>query len=109
MEHITLTNFNAPVATRRRFDAICHASGRTRTSVLVDLMTDYVLQQSQQLFNRDRQLERIDRQLEENSALKGNRSPPGDPTRSCRTVSQTRSYGEFEPPEFLVSDGQEGW
>jgi hypothetical protein len=109
MEHTTLTNFNAPVATRRRFDAICHASGRTRTSVLVDLMTDYVLQQSQQLFNRDRQLERIDRHLEENSALKGNRSPLGDQSRSCRTVSQTRSYGEFEPPEFLVSDGQEGW
>ena len=109
MEHTTLTNFNAPVATRRRFDAICHASGRTRTSVLVDLMTDYVLQQSQQLFNRDRQLERIDQLLEENSILKGLRSPPGDQFRSRRTSSQTRSYAEFEPPEFMVSDGQEGW
>ena len=109
MEHTTLTNFNAPVATRRRFDAICHASGRTRTSVLVDLMTDYILQQSQQLFNRDRQFDLIDRQLEENSVLKGNRSLSGDPTRSYRTVSQTRSYGDFDPPDFLVSDGQEGW
>lgn len=109
MEHTTLTNFNAPVATRRRFDAICHASGRTRTSVLVDLMTSYVLEQSEQLSNRDRQFDLIDKQLEENSVLKGLRSPPGDPTRSRRTVSQTRSYGEFDPPEFLVSDGQEGW
>ena len=91
MEHITLTNFNAPVATRRRFDAICHASGRTRTSVLVDLMTDYVLQQSQQLFNRDRQFDLIDKQLEENSILKGLRSPPGEQARSSGTVSQTRS------------------
>jgi hypothetical protein len=72
-------------------------------------MTDYVLQQSQQLFNRDRQLERIDQLLEENSVLKGLRSPPGDQFRSRRTVSKTLSYGEFEPPEFLVSDGQEGW
>ena len=109
MEHITLTNFNAPVATRRRFDAICHASGRTRTSVLVDLMTSYVLEQSEQLSNRDRQLDLIDRQLEESSVLKGLRSPPGDQFRSRRTSSQTRSYAEFEPPEFMVSDGQEGW
>jgi hypothetical protein len=72
-------------------------------------MTSYVLEQSEQLSNRDRQFDLIDRQLEENSVLKGNRSPSGDPTRSCRTVSQTRSYGEFDPPEFLVSDGQEGW
>ena len=109
MEHTTLTNFNAPVATRRRFDAICHASGRTRTSVLVDLMTSYVLEQSEQLSNRYRQLERIDQLLEENSVLKGLRSPPGDQSRSCRASSQTRSYGEFDPPDFLVSDGQEGW
>jgi hypothetical protein len=109
MTDIALTNFNVPVATRRRFDAICHASGRTRTSVLVDLMTDYILQQSQQLYNRDRQLERIDQQLEENSVLKGLRSPLGDQSRSRRTSTQNRSYAEFEPPEFLVSDGQEGW
>jgi hypothetical protein len=109
MTDIALTNFNVPVDMRRRFDAICHASGRTRTSVLVDLMTDYILQQSQQLFNRDRQLERIDQLLEENSVLKGLRSPPGDQFRSRRTSSQTRSYAEFEPPEFMVSDGQEGW
>ena len=109
MEHTTLTNFNAPVATRRRFDAICHASGRTRTSVLVDLMTSYVLEQSEQLSNRYRQLERIDQLLEESSVLKGLRSPPGDQTRSLRTATQNRSYGEFDPPDFLVSDGQEGW
>jgi hypothetical protein len=105
----SLINFNVSTTIRQRFDAICHASGRTRTSVLVDLMTDYVLQQSQQLFNRDRQLERIDQLLEENSVLKGLRSPPGDQSRSRRTSSQNRSYAEFDPPDFLVSDGQEGW
>ncbi|NQV95201.1 MAG: site-specific integrase [Sphingomonadales bacterium] len=36
MDTSYLTNFNAPIDTRNRFDAICHASGRTRTSVLVD-------------------------------------------------------------------------
>jgi hypothetical protein len=72
-------------------------------------MTSYVLEQSEQLSNRDRQLDLIDRQLEESSVLKGLRSPPGDQFRSRRTSSQTRSYAEFEPPEFMVSDGQEGW
>ena len=48
----SLTNFNAPDTVRQRFDAICHASGRTRTSVLVELMTDYILHQSQLLATR---------------------------------------------------------
>ena len=38
-----LTNFNVPSTTRSRFDQICQMSGRTRTSVLVELMEDYVL------------------------------------------------------------------
>jgi hypothetical protein len=45
MELSTLTNFNVPITTRKRFDVICHASGRTRTSVLVELMTNYVLEE----------------------------------------------------------------
>ena len=109
MTDITLTNFNAPVTTRRRFDAICHASGRTRTAVLVDLMTDYILQQSQQLLDRDRQLERIDQLLEKNSVLKGERSLPSNQTQSYRSPSQTRSDREFDLPEFLFSDGQGDW
>ena len=43
MDETQLTNFNVPLPTRKRFDAICRASGRTRTSVLVELMTDHIL------------------------------------------------------------------
>lgn len=50
----SLTNFNAPDTVRQRFDAICQASGRTRTSVLVELMTDYILHQSKHLATRSR-------------------------------------------------------
>lgn len=38
----TLINFNAPDPIRARFDKICQLSGRTRTSVLVELMNAYV-------------------------------------------------------------------
>lgn len=38
----TLINFNAPDPIRVRFDKICQLSGRTRTSVLVELMSTYV-------------------------------------------------------------------
>lgn len=37
------TIFKAPSTTRSKFDAICRLGGRTRTSVLVELMNDYIL------------------------------------------------------------------
>lgn len=109
METVHLTNFNVPSDTRRRFDAICHASGRTRTSVLVELMTDYILHQSQILATRNHQFQMVDELLGENSVSKGARSFPSNQTLASRDTTQTRSNKEFDLPDFLVSDGQEGW
>jgi hypothetical protein len=47
-----LTNFHAPSNTRSQFDQICQMSGRTRTSVLVELMEDYVLTKGPALSDR---------------------------------------------------------
>lgn len=105
----SLTNFNVPDTVRQRFDAICHASGRTRTSVLIELMTDYILHQSQHLATRNHQFQMVDELLGENSVSKGDRSFPSSHTRSSRNTTQTRSNKEFDLPDFLVSDGQEGW
>ncbi len=60
MEAVQLTNFNVPSDTRRRFDAICNASGRTRTSVLVELMTNYVLEEGRRLIERQKELGDLD-------------------------------------------------
>jgi hypothetical protein len=109
METNQLTNFNVPLDTRRRFDAICHASGRTRTSVLVELMTDYILHQSQLLATRNHQFQIVDELLGENSVSKGKRSFPSNQTLASRNASQTRSNREFDLPDFLVSDGQGDW
>ena len=105
----SLTNFNVPILLRQRFDAICHASGRTRTSVLVELMSGYILTQSQLLSTRSHQMRLVDEQLEENSILKGDRSLPREDTQSYRSPSPTLSDREFDLPEFLVSDGHEDW
>lgn len=109
MHTTSLTNFNAPIPLRSRFDAICHASGRTRTSVLVELMTDYILHQSQLLATRTHQFQMVDELLGENSVSKGDRSFPSNQTLASRNIPQSRSNKEFGLPDFLVSDGQEGW
>ncbi len=105
----SLTNFNAPVTVLQRFDAICHAGGRTRTSVLVELMTDYILHQSQLLATRNHQFQMVDELLGENSVFKGERSSPSNQTLASRSTTKTRSNREFDLPDFLVSDGQGDW
>ena len=109
METIQLTNFNVPIDTRRRFDAICHASGRTRTSVLVELMTDYILHLAQLLAARNHQFQMVDELLGEKSVYKGERSFPINQTLASRSTTQTRSNREFDLPDFLVSDDQGDW
>ena len=109
MDPTSLINFNAPSPLRSRFDAICHASGRTRTSVLVELMADYILHQSQLLATRNHQFQMVDELLGENSVSKGETSFPSNQTLASRNTTQTRSNREFDLPDFLVSDGQEGW
>ncbi len=105
----SLTNFNAPDTVRQRFDAICHASGRTRTSVLVELMANYILHQSQLLATRNHQFQMVDELLGENSVSSGCRSSLSNQARSYRYQSHAHANQEFDLPEFLVSDGQEEW
>lgn len=109
METTSLTNFNVPIPLRSRFDAICHASGRTRTSVLVELMSDYILHQSQLLATRNQRFQLVDEFLGENSVSRGSGSISSNQARSYRCQSQSLSNQDFDLPEFLVSDGQEEW
>ena len=60
---LTLINFNVPILTKMRFDAICQISGKTRTAVLVELMNDFILSQSDLLTHRSRQFDLIDTAL----------------------------------------------
>ena len=109
MTDITLTNFNVPVDMKRRFDVICHASGRTRTSVLVQLMTDYVLEEGKRLMERQRQLGDLDNRFSESTGLKGSYHSLDRQHRNNRPHWQTPASDEFNLPTSFHSDGREDW
>lgn len=109
MDTSYLTNFNAPIDTRNRFDAICHASGRTRTSVLVELMTDYILHQSELLATRSLKFNQVDQMLGDVKVSNGGRLFESRTSPLSRNRSQSRSNQDFELPDAFVSDGQGDW
>lgn len=109
MEAIRLTNFNVPITTRKRFDAICHASGRTRTSVLVELMTNYVLDEGRRLVERQRELGDLDKRFQESLGLQGSSKAVAIYHRSIHSPRQTWGDREFDLPDPIFSDGQEDW
>jgi hypothetical protein len=109
MEAIQLTNFNVPIDTRRRFDAICHASGRTRTSVLVELMTNYVLQEGKRLVERQKELGDLDKRFQESLSLKGSNRQVDIRHRSVHSARQTWVDNEFDLPDPIFSDGHGDW
>lgn len=109
MDTTYLTNFKAPIDTRNRFDAICQASGRTRTSVLVELMSDYILNQSQQLATRSHRFQLVDQMLGDNRASNDDGLLPSSPSPLSQNRNQKLSNQYFELPDAFVSDGQEEW
>ena len=109
MEETILTNFNVPLCVRQRFDDVCHASGRTRTSVLVELMDDYVLNQGQMLANRAVELAKVEQSISETHRIYGIDRNLGDQTKRSRFGVHTRSESEFDLPEPMMSDGREEW
>ena len=109
MEPIRLTNFNVPTDTRRRFDAICQASGRTRTSVLVELMSNYVLEEGKRLVERRKELGDLDMQLRGSLDLRGAINKTDTGHRPTHLSWQTWGDKEFDLPDPIFSDGQENW
>ena len=109
MDETQLTNFNVPLPTRKRFDAVCRASGRTRTSVLVELMTDHILKEGRRITDQQSELEQIDAAIGKSRSVKRFSDwgyPDGNPHPPARLG---RSDQEFDLPEPLRSDGWDGW
>lgn len=69
MQEPVLTNFNVPSPIRFRFDEVCRASGRTRTSVLVELMEHYIFDQGNALEAKNRDIEKVDKILRKSRLL----------------------------------------
>lgn len=107
--HSTLINFNVSTATKHRFDEICRVNGRTRTSVLVEMMEKYVLEQGQALAKRRYQMSAIDRTLEDLRKMMGSYVDEADQAADDRIARQNRSISEFDLPAPLWSDDPEIW
>ena len=109
MKLIHLTNFNVPITTRNRFDAICHASGRTRTSVLVELMTNYILQEGKRLIDQQNEFKNLDMRFQKSPDLKGSNHQMDTDCRSIHSPRQQWADAGDELPCPLFSDGQGEW
>ena len=52
----TMVNINVPTQTLRGFDRLCRLVGKTRTSILVDLIRSFVLQEGHQIMEQVQQI-----------------------------------------------------
>lgn len=91
----TLINFNAPNSTRLRFDKVCQLVGRTRTSVLVELMNGYILTKANEITANNQKIKIIDDHIECQDEF------GSDP-------SYTSPYDDG-PPLFFTSTDGDGW
>jgi hypothetical protein len=87
----TLINFNAPDPIRVRFDKVCQLSGRTRTSVLVELMNTYVTTKGTELKEENEKYLLIDQAIRQRDEFDH--------------PSAGRTNWENAPPNFFSNDG----
>lgn len=103
----SLINFIVPNSIRFRFDDTCRANGRTRTSVLVELMDHYVLSESQNLARKIVELEHADEILKKARLRHEIGRSPVFGTDWNRDPVSWRSNRHPEPFFFGISDGRE--
>lgn len=106
---ITLINFKAPHSLLERFDTLCRLNGKTRTSVLLDLMTEYTIMQPRIIEARNLEFEEIDRLLQELYDFIGDPWPRKDLPNDDRIGVQNPSNPEFDLPDPIRDDGMEQW
>lgn len=109
MTQTTLTNFNVPSRTRQRFDEVCHASGRTRTSVLVELMEQFILNQGPVLAERAKRFQEVDHSIRENRRIMGFKGIWADQSAKVGSSISRRSEFDLVPLNPMFSDGQVDW
>lgn len=107
--HTSLVNFNAPIDVRKRFDAICNANGRTRTSVLVELINNYILQEGRRLIKRQEELGVLDKRFQESMGLNGSNHRNDVYHQSTHPPLHQWGDKEFDLPALIYSDGQGDW
>lgn len=109
MKQTTLINFNSPNNIKEKFDIICHVSGRTRTSVLVEMMEGYILTQSKVLEVRACELEKANQTIKKFAILSESSSIDEGWAGHAQMDSKTSLESDFEPGFFRDGSDQEIW
>jgi len=103
----TLVNFNLPVELKERFDQVCRMSGRTRTSILIELVTGYVIDQSEVLEERRSRLYLAGRQLNTIEHFREQESKADSDTGDRSIGVQSPSESEIDGYDFGDDDEEE--
>lgn len=109
MKQTSLINFNSPNNIKEKFDIICHVSGRTRTSVLVEMMEGYILTQSKVLDARANELIRANQAIEKFAILSGSGATSEGWDGEAETACKSGLESHFEPGFFVDGSDQEAW
>lgn len=107
--HSSLVNFNAPIAVRKRFDALCMANGRTRTSVLLELMQNYVLAEAKRLAALEQELCSLDEYFQKSQVLNKVHQHSLQKPQNCNSFWENKGSHENDLPTSFFSDGLEEW
>jgi predicted DNA-binding protein len=105
----TLINFNVPRGIRQRFDDVCRSSGRTRTSVLVEMMEHYIMSQGKNLATRNEEFEKVDQTLEKSRRIMGFKEFIAEQSAKDGSTVQRRSKSNLDLPDPMFTDGREDW
>ena len=104
-----LMNFNLPKPMKKRFDYICQENGRTRTSVLVDMITEYLISEGKRLAEQQELIHGVDAALRKSKGLKGSHNPMDAGHHFTRSARQTWGDDDLGLPSPMLSDGREDW
>lgn len=104
-----LMNFNLPKPIKERFDYICQENGRTRTSVLVDMITEYLIVEGKRLVEQQESINGVDVALEKSKGLRGSSNSSDPDYHIHRSARQTWEDDDFDLPSPILSDGLENW
>jgi len=109
MERKLITNFNAPKELRKRFDETCRMRGKTRTTVLIELMEHYVLSQAPVIFNLNERFVKLDQIIANfRRTIDLAESTQEYKDHARQGVNVEPDYDE-EPLPMFFSDGREDW
>ena len=96
MDDTKLTNFQVPQKIRDRFDRVCKLSGRSRSSVLIELMEDYTVRQTRILLQKSRRIQEADQNIRKSSKLMGYKAFVEQRERELQERSRNASEPEFD-------------